>query len=63
MWTNAARRDNALRSAREVTRAAARSEQARRAAERATHSRGPDIFQPTGSPFPDACAEHHAWPV
>ncbi len=63
MWTNAARRDHDLRSAREVARSVARVGQARRAAERATHSRGPDIFQLAASPFPDACAEHHAWPV
>ena len=63
MWTNAARRENDLRTARQVAKANARREQARRTAERATHSRGPAIFQPMGSPFPDACAEHAVHPV
>ena len=63
MWTNAARRDHQFPTPRELAQATARREQARRTAERATHSRGPAIFQPTGTPFPDACAEHRVSPV
>ena len=63
MWTHAARREHRLHTPREVAQATARLEQARRTAERATHSRGPAIFQPTGTPFPHACAEHRVSPV
>jgi len=34
-----------------------------RSGERPTHSRGPAIFQETGSGFPDACADLRVYPV